>query len=72
MVSDGIKAARIQARYSPIINSTWPAGAWQANILSAVKHAAARLNPHRSVRRPAGRHAAPGRPLLGRRPPRWG
>jgi hypothetical protein len=70
MVSDGIKAARIQAQYSPIIDSTWPASAWQANMLFAVKHAAAWLNPHRSVRRPAGRHAAPGRPLLGRRPPR--
>jgi hypothetical protein len=70
MVSDGIKAARIQAEHSPIINSTWPASARQASILFAVKHAAAWLNPHRSVRRPAGRHAAPGRPLLGHRAPR--
>ncbi len=70
MVSDGIKAARIQARYSPLINSIGSASARQANILFAVRHAAARLNPHWSVRRPAGRHAAPGRPLLGRRAPR--
>ena len=70
MVSDGIKAARIQAQYSPLINSTWSAGALQANILLAVKHAAGRLNPHWSVRRPAGRHAAPGRSLLARRAPR--
>jgi hypothetical protein len=70
MVSDGIKAARIQAQYSPLINSLRPTSALQANTLLAVKHAAARLNPHWSVRRPAGRHAAPGRSLLGRRVPR--
>ena len=70
MVSDGVKAARIQAQYSPLINSTWPTSTFQANILFAVGHATAWLNPHRSVRRPAGRHAAPGRPLLGRRAPR--
>ena len=50
MVSDGIKAARIQAQYSPLINSTWPGMALQANML---------------IRRPA-RHGlaepAPGRP----------
>ena len=69
MVSDGIKAARIQARRSPLINSTWPGPAFQANVLSAVRHAAGRLNPHRVGRRPAGRHAAPGRPLFGRRAP---
>jgi hypothetical protein len=70
MVSDGVKAARIQAQYSPLINSTWPTSTLQANILFAVRHATAWRNPHRSVRRPAGRHAAPGRPLLGRRAPR--
>jgi hypothetical protein len=64
MVSDGIKAARIQAQHSPLINSTWSA----SGFLSAVRHAAARLNPHRGGRRPAGRHAAPGRSLLGRAP----
>jgi hypothetical protein len=68
MVSDGIKAARIQAQYSPLINSIWPTRALRANIRFAVKHVAARLDPN--VRRPAGRHAAPGRPLLGRRAPR--
>ena len=31
MVSDGIKAARIQAQYSPLINSTKPGLAFQAN-----------------------------------------
>ncbi len=62
MVSDGIKAARIQAQYSPLINSTWSPGAFQTiNVLSAIRHAAARLNPNKGGRRPAGRHAAPGR-----------
>ncbi len=70
MVSDGIKAARIQAQHSPLINGTWPTSAVQANILLAVKHAAAWLDPHRIGRRPAGRHAAPGRSLLGRHAPR--
>jgi hypothetical protein len=79
MVGDGIKAARIQARYSPLISSTWPGLAFQANVLSAVRHATGWLNPHRAGRRPAGRrpaglrppgrHAGPGRPLFGRRAP---
>jgi hypothetical protein len=33
MVSDGIKAARIQAQYSPLINNTWPGMAFQANAM---------------------------------------
>jgi hypothetical protein len=74
MVGDGIKAARIQARYSPLISSTWPGLAFQANVLSAVRRATGWLNPHRAGRRPAGRrppgrHAGPGRPLFGRRAP---
>ena len=73
MVGDGIKAARIQARYSPLISSTWPGMAFQANVLSAVRHATGWLNPHRAGRRgsrwPPGRHAGPGRPLFGRRAP---
>ena len=48
MVGDGIKAARIQARYSPLISSTWPGMAFQANVLSAVRHATGWLNPHRA------------------------
>ena len=70
MVSDGIKAARIQSQHSPLIASTWPGSAFQANVAAVVRHAATRLNPHRAVRRPAGRHAAPGRSLFGRRAPR--
>lgn len=70
MVSDGIKAARIQARYSPLINSTWPGTAFQASVLSAVRHAAGWLNPNRGGRRPVGRHAGPPRPLFGHRTPR--
>jgi len=79
MVGDGIKAARIQAQNSPLINSTWPGPAFPASVLSAVRHATGSLNPHRpgrraaaarpAGRRPAGRHAAPGRPLFGRRAP---
>ena len=62
MVSDGIKAARIQARYSPLINSTWSPRAFQTTgVLSAIRRAAARLNPRTGGHRPAGRHAAPGR-----------
>jgi hypothetical protein len=67
MVSDGIKVARIQTQYSPLINSTWPGTAFQASVLSVVRHAVGYLNPRRAGRRPAGRHAAPGRPLFGRR-----
>ena len=73
MVGDGIKAARIQARYSPLISSTWPGMAFQANVLSAVRHATGWLNPHRRPPPgrppPPGRHAGPGRPLFGRRAP---
>lgn len=71
MVSDGIKAAQIQAQYSPLINSTWAASsAPTANVLAAIKHAAARLNPHWRSHRPAGRHAAPGRSFSSRHAPR--
>src|SRR4029078_1438673 len=66
----GIKAARIQAPYSPLINSTWPGLPFQANVLSAVRHATGWLNPHRGARRPVGRHAGPPRRLFGRRAPR--
>ena len=69
MVSDGIKAARIQAQYSPLISTTWGPNTIQDHVVSALKHAAARLRPHRG-RRPAGRHAAPGRSFLGRHAPR--
>jgi hypothetical protein len=69
MVGDGIKAARIQASHSALIGSTWPGTAFQAGALSAVRHATGRLSLPRARRRPAGRHAAPGRPLFGRRPP---
>jgi hypothetical protein len=63
MVSDGIKAARIQARYSPLIGLTWEPLSFPVNIGSAIKNATARLKPQR---RPAGRHAAPGRSFPGR------
>jgi hypothetical protein len=63
MVSDGIKAARIQARYSPLIGLTWEPVSFPVNIGSAIKSATTRLKLHR---RPAGRHAAPGRSFPGR------
>jgi hypothetical protein len=63
MVGDGIKAARIQARYSPLIGLTWEPVSFPMNIGSAIKSATTRLKPHR---RPVGRHAAPGRSVLGR------
>jgi hypothetical protein len=69
MISDGIKAARSQSHHSGLIGSTWPGMAFQASVLSAVRHATGWLNPHRAARRPAGRHAAPGRPLFGHRVP---
>jgi hypothetical protein len=67
MVGDGIKAARIQAQHSPLISGTWPGLAFQARVLSAVRQAKGRLNPHRPGRRPPGRHAAPGYPIFARR-----
>ena len=75
MISDGIKAARSQSHHSPLIGSTWRGMAFQASVLSAVRHATGRLNPPGPAAvRPAaarpGRHAAPGRPLFGRRAPR--
>jgi len=63
MVSDGIKAARIQARRSPLIGLTWEPVSLPVNIGSAIRSATTRLKPHR---RPAGRHAAPGCSVLGR------
>ena len=73
MVSDGITAARIQARYSPLISSTWAGMAFQANVLSAVRHATGWLNRHPAVARAAGRcpirqARGPGQSAL--RPPR--
>jgi hypothetical protein len=67
MVRDGIKAAQIQAQYSTL-NGPWAAGPFQSiNVVSAIKHAAARLNPHFGVgQRHTGRHVAPGRTFLSR------
>jgi hypothetical protein len=63
MQGNGIKTARIQARYSEL-NSSWAAGPLPpANVVPAVKRAAAWL---RGLRR-TGRHAARGRSFLNRR-----
>jgi hypothetical protein len=70
MVSDGVKVAQIQARYSPL-NSSWGAVSFRtANVPSAVKHTAARLKPHWGGRKHTGRHAAPGRTIFSRHAPR--
>ncbi len=70
MLSDGIKTARIQARYSEL-NSSWSAGPFHSKrVVSAVKQALTRLNPRWSGQRPAGRHAAPNRVFLTRHVPR--
>ena len=60
MVSDGIKAARIQARYSPLIGLTWEPVSFPVTIAAAVKNATTRLNPRRARRRPAGWVCRPG------------
>ena len=66
MVSDGIKAARIQARYSEL-NSSWSAGPFRSvHVISAVKRGVVRLNPHLGGHRHPGRHAAPSRMSLTR------
>jgi hypothetical protein len=53
VVSDGIKVAQSQARYSPLISSTWTPNTFRtATILSAVKQAAIRVNQLRAGRRP--------------------
>lgn len=71
MVSDGIQAVQTRARCLPLINGTrTPSTSAKKSVLSAVKQAAGRVNHHRAGRRPLGRHAAPGRTLLGRNVPR--
>lgn len=71
MVSDDIKAAQNQTRYSPLVSSTWtPSTFPKTSILSAVKQAASRVDHHWARRGPLGRHAAPGRTLLSRNVPR--
>jgi hypothetical protein len=81
MVSDGVKAAQINAKHS--LNGCWMADSFQtAAVLSALKQAVAWLNPRQastgqastgqastgqaSTGRAAGRHAAP----AGNRAPR--
>ena len=66
MVGDGIKAARIQARYSPLIGLTWEPVSFPVNIAAAIKNATTRLNPHRG-RRPAGTPRQAGTPRRGAR-----
>jgi hypothetical protein len=66
MISDGIEAAKIQAENSAL-NSSWAADPVPSiKVRSALKRAAARLNPHLGGLRRTGRHAAPGRTFLGR------
>jgi hypothetical protein len=60
MVSNGIRAAQIQAKNSPL-NSSWEAEAVpMQNVFSAIRNAAVRINPNQQARRlSAGRHASP-------------
>ena len=70
MVSDGIKAARIQARYSPLIGLTWEPVSFPVNIAAAVKNATTRLSPRRGGRRrQAGTPPQAGTPRPGARFP---
>jgi hypothetical protein len=61
MVSDGIKAARIQAQCSPLIGNTWAPSAFPVtNVVSAIKNAAGLLNSDQASQKQAiGRHAGP-------------
>ena len=65
MVSDGIKIARIQAWYSPLIGLTWEPVRFPVNIRSVIKNARTRLSSPWGGP-PVGRHAAPGRSFAGR------
>jgi len=58
MVSDGIKAAQIQAKNSAL-NSSWGnATSPAAAVVTAIRHAAGRRNSHSDgQRQPMGRHA---------------
>ena len=63
MVSDGIKAAQIQARNSPL-NSSWGSGASPAAaVVSAIRNAAVRLNSQSDgQKQPIGKHAGSAKP----------
>ena len=66
MISDGIKAARSQSHHSPLIGSTWRGMAFQASVLSAVRHATGRLNPPgQAAVRPAAAARQAGTPRPG-------
>jgi hypothetical protein len=58
MVSDGIKAAQIQAKNSAL-NSSWASGSTPAAaVVSVIRYAAVRLNSQSDgQRQPTGRHA---------------
>lgn len=58
MVSDGIKAAQIQAKNSTL-NSSWgSSGSPAATFVSAIRNAAVRLNSQSGdQKQPVGRHA---------------
>jgi len=57
MASDGIRAAQFPAKHS--LNGSWMTEAIQATaVVSAIRHAAVRLNPRRGGKsHAAGRHA---------------
>jgi hypothetical protein len=59
MVSDGIKAARIQAQCSPLINSTWPGLPGECAVRGPARHGLAEPAPRRPPSGPPRRSAAP-------------
>ena len=59
MVSDRVTAVPIQPRHAALKSSP-AAGAFQASLMSAVRHAAIRLNRYRGGQA-AGRHSGPGK-----------
>jgi hypothetical protein len=73
MVSDGIRAAQIQARNSSL-NSSWGSGASPAGaVVSAIRNAAVRFNSQSDgQRQPMGKHAgsAKGRSSVSRHVPK--
>jgi hypothetical protein len=67
-----IKITRSEARHSELNSSLAGSGFLDDSVLTAIRHAAARLNPRQSPQKPSvGRHAGPvkNRASLGRQAP---
>ena len=57
MVSDGIKAVRIQAQYSLLINGTWPGLPGECAVRRPARHGLAEPAPRRPSSGPPRRSA---------------